>query len=314
MPCPPIIYIFFNRPDVTRRTFAAIKKMRPRQLYLIADGPRPSKAGDTEKCRETRAIVEGMLDWDCDITRDYTDENLGCGRRLSSGLTSAFATLGEAIVLEDDILPHPDFFPFCSEMLARYRDEPHVHAINGFNPLARYAPSQGAFVPSVFNCIWGWASWQRAWRDYRFDLSEWGSPEAKERVRRHVASELIHQHYAQNFDEMLNEGVDTWDFQWSFTMLNRQRLALASSVNLVENIGFSADATHTTSADPYFRHLRTYPAVPTARERSVSAPDRLHDKLYAEVILSPSQRKISLVRLASRSPLALRFLRRKFAV
>ncbi|MBC8010407.1 MAG: glycosyltransferase family 2 protein, partial [Burkholderiales bacterium] len=126
----PVIYIFFNRPELTRRTFAAVREQRPSRLYLIADGPRPGHATDAVRCAETRAIIDELLDWNCEVTRDYSAKNLGCGRRLSSGLTAAFALLGEAIVLEDDILPHPDFFAFCDAQLAAHRHDPHIHAIS----------------------------------------------------------------------------------------------------------------------------------------------------------------------------------------
>lgn len=313
MTIAPVIFIFFNRPDVTRRSFAAIRARRPSRLYLIADGPRPTRASDAERCRETRALVESMLDWPCEVTRDYSEINLGCGRRLSSGLTAAFAQLGEAIVVEDDVLPRPEFFEFCTTLLARFRHDPHVHAINGFNPLGRYAPRQGAFVPTVFNSIWGWASWQRAWKDYRFQFDGWSSSEAKQRIREHVASALAYHFFAHNFDHMLQGKLDTWDFQWTFSMLAQQKVALVSSVNLIENIGFSADATHTTNAEPYFSGLKTYSPVTTQVERATDRPDRLHDKLYADVIMSPSTTKISLARLAANFPVILRFLKQRQA-
>jgi hypothetical protein len=307
---PPVIYIFFNRPEVMARSFATIRAARPSRLHLIADGPRAHKAGEAERCAEARALVEKNIDWPCEVTRDFSPQNLGCGRRLSSGLTTAFKLLGEAIVIEDDIVPHPDFFPFCARMLEQFRHDPRIHAINGFNPLGRYAPAQGSFVPTVFNCVWGWASWQRAWEDYNYSLEEWKNPSVRETVRAHANSDLIYQHFATHFDEMVTRGMDTWDFQWSFLLLKKQRVVLASSVNLIENDGFSSDATHTTTAQPFFTELHTFPTVSSRRERDTSQPDQLHDKLYSEVILTPSLRKIRLLRLISRSPFALTLLRK----
>jgi len=308
---PPVIFIFFNRPEVTRRTFREIRAQRPRRLYLIADGPRANKPGEDALCHETRALVESLLDWDCEVTRDYADTNLGCGRRVSSGLTSAFALLGEAIVLEDDVLPRPEFFQFCGRLLEQFRHEPRIHAINGFNPLGRYAPRHGSFTPSVFNPIWGWASWQRSWQDYRFKFDAWRDSAVQERVRKHVSSDLINQYFARSFDHMLEGNLDTWDFQWTFTMLERKRVSLVSAVNLIENIGFASDATHTTHAEPYFSGLKTHQVVATSRERSIDRPDRTHDELYANVVMSPSSAKIRLIRLVARSPLLQRLLVRR---
>jgi hypothetical protein len=310
---PPVIYIFFNRPEVTRRTFSVIRAQRPRRLYLIADGPRAHKAGEDVRCRETRALVESMIDWDCEVTRDYSETNLGCGRRLSSGLTAAFAMLGEAIVLEDDILPHPDFFGFCATLLARHRNDPHVHAVSGFNALGRYAPRQGWFTPSLFNSVWGWASWQRSWQDYDFSMDAWKDPNVKVRIRKYVASDFLYQYFSRSFDHMVDGAIDTWDFQWTFSLLERGRVTLVPSSNLIENIGFSTDATHTTKPEPYFQGLKTYPLMQTDRERSTEVPDRMHDDLYGRVVMSPSTAKIRLVRHVANSRLLLAILRHRKA-
>lgn len=299
----PIIYVFFNRPDVTRRTFSVLRQIRPSRLYLIADGPRATRPTDAERCRETRQIVEGLIDWPCEVTRDYSETNLGCGRRLSSGLTAAFSILGEAIVLEDDILPHPDFFPFCAGMLERYRDDPHIHAIAGFQPLGRYAPGRGPVVPSTFNWIWGWASWQRSWKDYRFDLADtWTKPSVRDGIRAYVGDAFNFQWHARNFDELVNAHVDTWDFQWSYTLLAERRVSLVSTVNLIQNLGFDADATHTVNQDLYLRDLHASPTIATNRFRATDRHDPLHDKLYGQVIHASSRRRITLLRLLARYP------------
>lgn len=295
----PIVFVIFNRPAETRRAFARLREVRPRRLHVIADGPRADRPSDAGRCRETRAIVEEMLDWDCEVTRDFSETNLGCGRRLSGGLTRAFEALGEAIVIEDDIVPHPDFFPFCAAMLARFRDEPRVNAINGFNPLGRFAPRQGEFVASAFNSIWGWASWQRAWKDYRFEMADWNDPAIKAAIRAFVRSPLIYDHFAQHFDAMVRGEVDTWDFQWCFAQLRLQRLAVVSSVNFIDNVGFNGDATHTRDPALYLRGLQTHAAVPTRRSRDVAVPDRIFDKLYSEALLSHSPRKIAAARFAA---------------
>lgn len=299
----PVIYIFFNRPELTRRTFAVLREQRPARLYLIADGPRPGHATDAVRCAETRALVESMLDWECEVTRDYSAINLGCGRRISTGLTAGFALLGEAIVLEDDILPHADFFAFCDEQLATHRHDPHIHAISGFQPLARYAPAGGPVVPSTFIGIWGWASWQRAWVDYRFDIADtWKRAAIRHGVDDYLRNALNFHTHSRNFDELAARFVDTWDFQWSFALFSRRRIVLVSSVNLIENLGFGDAATHTVEGEPYLRALTTGATVPTSRRRQTAAPDRVHDKLYGEIIHTRSPSRLNLLRGLARFP------------
>ena len=305
----PVIYIFFNRPVVTRRTFEALRRMRPPRLHLIADGPRADRPGEAERCRETRAIVEGLLDWECEVTRDYAETNLGCGRRLSTGLTAAFALLGEAIVLEDDILPHPDFFRFCDTMLAEHRHDPHIHAISGFQPLGRYAPGQGPVVPSTFCGIWGWASWQRSWQDYRFNLAPvWSSAATRQGIRDYVGNGLNYYWHQHNVDQLIEGHVDTWDFQWNFALLAQRRVNLVSTVNLIQNLGFDAEATHTVHAELYLRDLAVHRTVPTSHRRDTRAADRVHDKLYGEVLHGRTRGRVARLRLLARFPRLSRLL------
>lgn len=129
---PPIAYIIFNRPRHTRETFAAIRAQQPAKLFIIADGPRPGHPTDAERCREVQEIVE-QIDWPCEVYRNYADENLGLKRRVSSGLDWVFEKVDRVIVLEDDCLPHPDFFGFCETLLERYENDERVWVITGNN-------------------------------------------------------------------------------------------------------------------------------------------------------------------------------------
>lgn len=298
----PVIYIFFNRPDVIRKTFPAIRAQRPRQLYLIADGPRASRPSDIERCREARATVEGMLDWECEITRDFSEINLGSGKRIATGLTSGLAKLGEAIVIEDDILPTPAFFEFCSEMLHRYRDVPTVHGISGYNPIGRYLPGERRAVPSRTHITWGWATWNRAWTAYRGELEGWNDPAVRDQIKAYVQDQLYFDELVRAFRVVQNREVDAWDYQWIFTMLYERRHAIVSSVNLVENLGFMEDATHTFKKPAFAYSLGTYHPPSSPWPEIGAAPDRLFDRVHWQVYLDGSQAKIALIRgLAARS-------------
>jgi hypothetical protein len=298
----PLVFVIFNRPAETRRVFSRLRELRPRRLHVIADGPRADRPEEAARCAETRDVIEEMLDWDCAVTRDFSETNLGCGRRLATGLTRAFAELGEAIVVEDDVLPHPDFFPFCARLLAQYRGEPRVHAINGFNPLGRYAPRGGNYVPSVFNSIWGWASWQRAWRDYSFAPTDWDDPAVRAAIERFVRLPLIAQHLDQHVAAIRAGDLDTWDFQWWLAQLRAERVSLVSSVNFIENVGFNSAGTHTVEPRPFLRGLRPHTAEPAPRERSIAEPDHVFDRLYIDVVLTASPAKVAAARFAAGAP------------
>ncbi len=157
-----IAFLIFNRPDATERVFEEIGKAKPPMLLVIADGPRAQVPEDAEKCAASRAIIE-QADWDCRIVKNYSDINMGCRNRVSSGLNWVFDTVEKAIILEDDCLPSPSFFRFCQELLTYYQDDVRVMTINGTNWQLGWKIGDGSYYFSRFNLIWGWATWRRAW-------------------------------------------------------------------------------------------------------------------------------------------------------
>jgi hypothetical protein len=241
----PVALIIFNRPETTSRVMAEIAKAKPQHLMVIADGPRVSVPGEADRCARARAIVEDRIDWPCTVSRNYSDVNLGCQQRVSSGLDWVFALFPEAIILEDDCLPSPSFFPYCHELLKLYRNDPRVMCISGSN-LSGYSPEQASYYFSRNPHIWGWASWSRAWRLYDRSLEHWPAFKSQ-RLLRNMAkgNRRFERYWMQNLDKVAEGEIDTWDFQWTFSCWLHGGLAILPAVNLVENIGFDKCATHT---------------------------------------------------------------------
>jgi hypothetical protein len=241
----PVAFIIFNRPEVTERVFGVIAQERPRTLLVVADGPRTDEEAD--KCKRTRAVID-RVDWPCDVRTNFAEKNLGLRQRVGGGLTWVFSQVEEAIVLEDDCLPDPSFFPFCDELLARYRDDERVFLVTGTNPCAAHSPRDHGYHFSRYGSIWGWASWRRAWRHFDDEMRGW--PEFKSRgLLRGVfdAPDEI-EYWTTAFDRMFARPVASWAYQWFFARLSQSGLSAVSNVNLVSNIGFGAGATNTKSA------------------------------------------------------------------
>ena len=159
----PIVFIVFNRPELTRRVFASIREARPSKLLVVCDGPRSGRPDDREKVAAVRQVIANGVDWPCDVRREYSESNLGCRERVVSGLNWVFALVEEAIVLEDDCLPDASFFAFAEEMLARYRNDPRVLHIGGNNFTSDKYHLSHSYAFSRYGHIWGWATWRRAW-------------------------------------------------------------------------------------------------------------------------------------------------------
>ena len=242
----PVAYIIFNRPRHTRETFAAIRAQRPETLLIISDGPREGHPTDAERCRETREIVE-QIDWPCRVLKNYAQQNMGCKKRVSSGLDWVFEQVERAIILEDDCLPNDDFFGFCDTLLDRYEQDERVWVVTGNNFQRGQKRGDAAYYFSKYNHCWGWATWRRAWQHYRVDMPFW--PEWKDTADwRHKTLDSVERTVWSGFlDRVKNGEIDTWDYQWTACAWYYGGLTATPNVNLVTNLGFGPDATHTVT-------------------------------------------------------------------
>jgi len=232
-----VLFMVFNRPDTTTQVFEAIREARPRRLYVAADGPRSGRALEPERCAEARRITEAV-DWPCEVRRLYRDENLGCKRAISSAITWFFEHEEAGIILEDDCLPDPSFFPYCQMMLERYKDEPRVSMISGDDYTRGQRLTRDSYYFTTYFPIWGWATWRRAWAKYDITMATW--PEARDSglVRRRIAHRGLARWFEECFEKTYQGEIDTWDFQWAFTNLREGGVALCPHGNLISNIGY----------------------------------------------------------------------------
>jgi hypothetical protein len=245
-----VMFLFFRRPDPTRRVFERIREAQPPRLYLIADGPRPDVADDESLCEETRAVVD-RVDWPCEVVRDFSEPNLGAQRRIASAIHLTFEREEQAIILEDDCLPHPTFFRWCEEMLERYRDEEQVMHISGSQLLRRASHNGASYYFSRYVHVWGWATWRRAWRLYDDDLNDWHGKTERQReaqLRRMYNEEEERRYWRYVWNN--SDQIDAWDSLWSYAVQSRGRLAANPNANLITNIGFGQEATNATE-DPF---------------------------------------------------------------
>lgn len=242
----PVLFMIFKREDTTRRVFERIRLAQPPRLYIAADGPRPDKKGEVEKCKATRSVVD-VIDWPCKVERLYHDHNLGCGVGPSTAISWFLSKETEGIIIEDDIIPHPDFFRFCDEMLEEYRDDKRVMMVSGHNSFFNGYDSENSYYLSHLGGIWGWATWRRAWEGYKFDLRDVSRVDLEDALRSQPFPEPFIQKWLSDYDMMCSSlRKDAWDYQWAIHRFIRQGLSVVPYQNLTLNIGFdSAEATHT---------------------------------------------------------------------
>jgi SAM-dependent methyltransferase len=259
---PPVLLLAHKRPLSTKLVLEKIRAARPSRLYVSFDGSRPHKPGETESVKQVRDIFAAGVDWDCELEIRALEENLGCRRHNSSALDWFFEREERGIVLEDDCVPSSDFFPYCSELLDRYADDTRVFSVSGDNFQRGQVRGEASYYFSQIQHCWGWASWKRAWIHYRQVESE--LPAILDRFRQGRSSPLSHHPaidsmWMENIRRVLDGEVDSWAYVWAFTCLYRNGLTILPNRNLVQNIGFGPDATHTlhagTDATPAARNL-----------------------------------------------------------
>jgi len=252
----PVAFIIFNRPDTTTRVFAEIAKAKPSKLLVVADGARTNKDGEAEKVAATRAIVK-QIDWECELLTNFSEENLGCKKRVSSGIDWVFDQVEEAIILEDDCLPDPTFFRFCQELLERYRYDQRIGIISGDNfQFGRYR-NHDSYYFSKYVHIWGWATWRDRWQaSYDVELKKWPAVRNGRWLEDMVGSKQESAFWKIIFERIYRNEFDTcWDYQWLFANWIEGRINIMPNVNLISNIGFGVDATHTVRGS----HLENLP-------------------------------------------------------
>ena len=239
----PVALFMWRRPDTTARVIDAIRAARPRRLLVVANAPRPGVEGEEELCEKTRALLE-TVDWHCEVRTDFAGSHLSQTERIESGLDWVFGQVEQAIVLEDDCVPDPSFFPYCDELLERYRDDERVMSISGDNFQFEDPASEDSYYFSRFPQTWGWATWRRAWEGHDREMSAW--PELRDSGwLEQIFDEPNAAAYWAHFLEANYRDRDAWDRAWLLTSLMREAVHAIPNVNLVSNIGFREDATHT---------------------------------------------------------------------
>ena len=251
----PVILLFFNRPALAEAVFERIRTARPRRLTLVSDGPRAGVEGEAELVASLRRRLEDRVDWPVDVTLDYARENLGCGRRVSTGIGTALARDGRAIILEDDCVPAGSFFPYCDTLLDRFEDDPRVSSITGTYFLNE-ARGRGAAALSHFPCIWGWATWARAWEGYDRELSGWDTGFIDEIAAEGGIPSFLPDAWKHLFNWVRERPLSTWDLQFWFLCLKKRGLCVFPYRNQISNVGTGPGATHTTVTR--FCHRRLY--------------------------------------------------------
>jgi hypothetical protein len=247
----PVLYIVFNRPKETAISFEALRKIKPAKLYVAADGPRQNHPTDDANTKAVREII-GTIDWECEVKTLYQPENLGCRRAVESCLEWFFENEAQGVIIEDDIIPNKGFFTYSEIMLDRYKDDLNVLSINGCS--LGYRNSKIPYGRTNYFNMWGWATWKRSvdvvkktWSEFDPEASLENDPHIKKNLHLPVLftdNSIWLKYWQKLFRNVYENKIDTWDYQWCYTVLKTNSFCIRPSQNFIINVGNGEQATH----------------------------------------------------------------------
>lgn len=294
----PVLFVIFNRPDVTAQVFEAIRAARPTTLYVAGDGPRDSRPGEADLVRQTREVIK--VDWPCTVKTFYREKNVGCRLGVSGAVSWFFENEEEGIILEDDCVPEPSFFRFCSELLEKYRYDERIFMVCGgnFEPVPRDR-SESYYFSRIAH-IWGWASWRRAWSLYDADLKSLDRAVQDDSLRRTLRNPKAWTYWERQLTACRDGKIDTWDYQVAFSMWVQSMVSIVPAVNMITNIGFGPAATHTFRENRFANMPTTPTRFPLQHPPFVLADHRADEGVIEEQFVQKPLWKRALNRLRRR--------------
>lgn len=241
----PVLLIIFDKPEKTNRVFNEIRKVKPKKLYISSDGPRNNIIGEIYKVTQCRNIIS-KVDWDCEVFTNYCKNNSGSAKKgVSIGINWFFENENEGIILESDCLPTKSFFYFCDSLLNYYRYDSRIMHISGNNFHKTKTDKNESYYFSKIPFIWGWATWKRAWIYYDINLKTLPTIINNNKFTDIFDTNKMRKYWIKRLERVYESKIDTWDYQWLYTILTQNGLCITPNNNLVTNIGFDSGAIHT---------------------------------------------------------------------
>jgi hypothetical protein len=289
----PVAVFIFNRPHCTEQLVHALAFVRPARLFVIADGPRNDC--EIEICEQTRAIID-QIDWPCTILKRYATSNIGCRESIPNGLNWVFQHVDTCIILEDDCIPQPSFFPFCQELLSRYKYDMRIMTIGGHRSDGPNELDTESYYFSKYPSIWGWATWKEKWAKYDLNMSQWDDLKNSNWLNKILKSPKAVAYWSRMYDHMKN-GLDTWDYALAYSCWLHKGLSIRSRVNMISNIGFGKEATHTHKtemADIYANPMDI--EFPLKHPIAISIDKEIDDRIEWVSFSGMDERRLQIVR------------------
>jgi len=253
----PVLLITYKRLDTTLKVLESIAEVQPQNLYIASNAPNPLKENDTEKVMQVRAMLEKKITWPCHVEKLYRTEHLSAKHSIWTAIKWFFENEEKGIVLEDDVFADKSFYYYCEELLDKYRNDQRIRFINGCN-FGYKGLDEKSYGFTRFMNMWGWASWRRSINIVDSDMNAWKDLPDKNKFLESVIEEqspntkkIFVEYFRPLFDDITSLKIESWDYPCIFSNFLTNTFCIYPSRNLIKNLGFNNDGTH-TNFDSYF--------------------------------------------------------------
>ena len=278
----PILFIVFNRMDTAQQVFNAIRVVQPRKLYFVCDGPRSHIIGEQEKCMQTQSLIQ-QVDWPCELHTNFLEQNEGPSKAPYQFIKWFFDQEEQGIILEHDCLPHPDFFTYCEILLDKYKDNKQIGAISGPN-FVPVPNATNSYSFTIYNHIWGWATWKRTIDLYTLDFSDFSLKEFNSLLNQYFDTQKEKAYWRTNFQQIKKGRIPTWDYYLTFCLWRNHLYSISPNKNLVSNIGFGAGAVNTTDPNSPVANRPTFSILPLIHNEKIEL-NKKQEKNYFKLFI-----------------------------
>lgn len=283
----PVLLITYKRLGTTKQVFEAIRQAKPPRLYIASNIGKDEQA--IQQVKKVREFLEENIDWDCKVYKLYRDQHLSAKDSISGAIDWFFQNEKMGIILEDDCLPSQSFFWFCEGLLKKYADDMRVWHIGGSSTLSEnILLNHDSYYFSNYNHIWGWAGWSNRWKMYDVNVSLFKEFSKNGFIENVTKDKLLQKFWIDNFNSVYEKRIDTWDYQWYFTTWSNGGISIIPTVNLISNLGFGADATHTSDSSDKLSNMEKGEINLNLIHPNIMMPNIIYDNYNAKFLFGIS--------------------------
>lgn len=247
-----VLMLTYNRVNLLKKSLSSVLKVQPKKIYIFNDGPKDDYH-DIKKVYKVRKLIENIKT-NSVIIKNFNKYNLGCKKANLKAINWFFRKEKEGIIIEDDCIASKEFFFFTSKMLKKYRDNKKIFCVSGSNFQSSKLSNESYYF-SKHNHCWGWATWKDRWKLNDEKISFWPKFKKSKEWDKFHKNDIEKKYWDKIFNNVFKNKIDSWAYPWTLSVWRQKGLTITPNVNLVKNIGFGQQSTHSLFLQKPLKYL-----------------------------------------------------------